>query len=109
MRCAPGPEVPAGGIGSVRAATPWMDQRMGLGSSAMANRLGPMWLNRVQRLAVPTHSGRFSRFALQADRVNALEPALEREGDEALMARSHALRQRARQGDSLNGLLVEAF
>jgi preprotein translocase subunit SecA len=75
----------------------------------MANRLGPMWLNRVQRLAAPTHSGRFSRFALLADQVNALEPVLEGESDEALKARSFALRQKARQGDSLNGLLVEAF
>ena len=41
----------------------------------MANRLGPMWLNRMQRLAAPTHRGRFSRFALLAEAVNALEPA----------------------------------
>ena len=75
----------------------------------MANRLGPMWLNRMQRLAAPTHRGRFSRFALLAEAVNALEPALERESDEQLSVRSHALRLKARQGDSLNGLLPEAF
>jgi len=68
-----------------------------------------MWLNRMQRLAAPTHRGRFSRFALLAEAVNALEPALERESDEQLGLRSHALRLRARQGDSLNGLLPEAF
>jgi preprotein translocase subunit SecA len=68
-----------------------------------------MWLNRVQRLAVPTHSGRFSRFALLAGQVNALEPVLERATDAELKARGHALRQRARQGDSLNLLLAEAF
>jgi preprotein translocase subunit SecA len=75
----------------------------------MSSRLGPMWLNRVRRLAVPTHAGRFSRFALLADRVNALEPTLERETDSQLLARSHALRLRARQGESLNNLLVDAF
>src|SRR5690349_13791769 len=75
----------------------------------MASRLGPMWLNQVQRLAVPTQSARFSKFALLADRVNALESTLERETDQALRERSRQLRLKARQGDSLNGLLVEAF
>ena len=32
----------------------------------MASRLGPMWLNRVQSLAVATPSARLSRFALLA-------------------------------------------
>jgi preprotein translocase subunit SecA len=68
-----------------------------------------LWLNRVQRLAGPTHRGRLSRFAVLADGVNALEPVLERESDAELKKRSHALQLRARQGDSLNGLLVEAF
>src|SRR5205807_10493445 len=40
---------------------------------------------------------------------NALEAGLEKETDDQLKARSTALRLRARQGDSLNGLLVEAF
>src|SRR5262245_27311727 len=75
----------------------------------MANRLGPLWLNRVQRLAGPTHRGRLSKFAMLAESVNALEPVLEKENDEQLAARSHALRLRARQGDSLNILLPEAF
>jgi preprotein translocase subunit SecA len=75
----------------------------------MANRLGPLWLNRVQRLAGPTHRGRLSRFAVLAESINALEPVLEGETDAELAKRSHALRLRARQGDSLNGLLVEAF
>jgi preprotein translocase subunit SecA len=68
-----------------------------------------MWLNRVGQLAATTHSGRFSRFALLADRVNALEPTLERETDAALKERARQLRLKARQGDSLNGLLVDAF
>src|SRR3954447_25393731 len=75
----------------------------------MASRLGPLWLNRVQRLAGPTHRGRLSRFAVLAEGVNALEPVLEREGEAELSERSHALQLRARQGDSLNSLLVEAF
>ncbi len=74
----------------------------------MASRLGPRWLNQVSR-ATPTHKGRFSRFALLAHQVNALEPTLERESDAELRERSRQLRLKARQGDSLNGLLVEAF
>jgi preprotein translocase subunit SecA len=68
-----------------------------------------MWLNRVQRIAAPTHSGRFSRFALLADQVNALEAELERETDQVLKERSRKLRMRARQGESVNGMLVDAF
>ncbi len=44
-----------------------------------------------------------------ADQVNALEPTLEAETDDQLKARSTKLRLKARQGDSLNSLLVEAF
>ncbi|MGP0068178.1 MAG: preprotein translocase subunit SecA [Isosphaeraceae bacterium] len=75
----------------------------------MATRLGPSWLNHVQQLAGPTYTGRFSRFAVQVDRINALEPEIERTTDEELKARAHAVRLKARQGDSLNSLLPEAF
>ncbi|WZO96837.1 preprotein translocase subunit SecA [Isosphaeraceae bacterium EP7] len=75
----------------------------------MASRLGPNWYNQVQRLAVTTHSGRLSRYALFVDKINALEPALEAETDAGLAAKSLALRHRARMGESLNRLLVEAF
>jgi preprotein translocase subunit SecA len=75
----------------------------------MANRLGPMWLNRVSQMAGPTSAGRFGRFALMAKRINELEPVLEQLSDDELRARSHALQLRAKQGDSLNGLIVEAF
>jgi preprotein translocase subunit SecA len=75
----------------------------------MASRLGPKWLNQVQRLAGPTHTARLSRFAVLADQVNAMEPVLEAETDAQLAARSHMLRLKARQGDSLNGMLPEAF
>jgi preprotein translocase subunit SecA len=75
----------------------------------MATRLGPSWLNRVQQLAGPTYPGRFSRYAVQVDRIKALEPAIEQTSDDELKARAHALRLKARQGDSLNSLLPEAF
>jgi preprotein translocase subunit SecA len=68
-----------------------------------------MWLNRVRRLAGPTHAGRFSRYALLADQINALESTLKNENDGQLLSRSQALRLRARQGESLNNLLVEGF
>src|SRR4051794_6185000 len=75
----------------------------------MASRLGRSWLNQVQQLAGPTHTGRLSRFALLAERINALEPEIEKLTDPELGARSLALRHQARQGTSLNNLLVEAF
>jgi preprotein translocase subunit SecA len=75
----------------------------------MGGRLGPRWFNQVQSLAVATHAGRLGRFAVLAQQVNALEPVLEAETNEQLLARSQLLKLKARQGDSLNGLLVEAF
>ncbi len=75
----------------------------------MASQLGPKWLNRVKRIAPPTHAGRLGRYALLAGQVNELEAPLEAETDDQLRARSTALKLRARQGDSLNSLLVEAF
>ena len=75
----------------------------------MATRLGPSWLNRVQQLAGPTHAGRFGRYAVLVDRINALEPAIEATTDDELKARAHDVRLKARQGDSLNSLLPEAF
>ncbi len=75
----------------------------------MANRLGPSWLNRVQQLAGPTHAGRLGRYSGMVDRVNALEPLLEVCTPEQLASKAHELTLRARQGDSLNSLLPEAF
>jgi preprotein translocase subunit SecA len=68
-----------------------------------------MWLNRVQRVAGPTYSGRFSKFALLAAQANALEAAFEKEGDEALRERFRALRLRVRGGESINNMLPESF
>jgi preprotein translocase subunit SecA len=75
----------------------------------MGSRLGSRWVNRVQRFAGPLYAGRFSRFALLAEQVNALEPKLEQEDDAALKERCRQLRLRARQGDSLTALLPESF
>lgn len=75
----------------------------------MASRLGPSWLNRAKAIAGPTYPARYGRFAVLVDQINALEPTLERESDEQIAARSYALRQRARQGDSVNKLLPEAY
>ena len=75
----------------------------------MGSRLGVRWINQVSSLAVPTHAGRLGRYAVLADSVNALEPILEKETNEQLTARSHLLKLKARQGDSLNSLLVECF
>ena len=75
----------------------------------MASHLGPKWLHQVRRIAAPTHAGRLGLYLALADQINALEPTLEAETDEQLAARSKVLRLKARQGDSLNGLLVEAF
>jgi preprotein translocase subunit SecA len=68
-----------------------------------------MWLNRVQSIAGTTQPARFSRFALLADQVNALEPEMEALSDDAIRERFRQLRLRARQGDKLNGLLPESF
>src|SRR5262245_29930634 len=75
----------------------------------MASRLGPAWLKRVKQLAGPTHAGRMGRYSVLVERINALEPALEGCTGEELKSRAHKLRLKARQGDSLNSLLVEAF
>ncbi|WP_169979179.1 preprotein translocase subunit SecA [Tautonia rosea] len=75
----------------------------------MSNRLGPNWLNRAKGIAGPTYPARYGRFAVLIEQINALEPTLEKESDEQIVARSYALRQRARQGDPVNKLLVEAF
>ncbi len=75
----------------------------------MASRLGPTWLNRVSQLAGPTHAGRLGRYSILVEKINALEPGLEGCTLEELKAKAHGLQLRARQGDSLNSMLVESF
>ena len=54
-------------------------------------------------------TGRFGKFAVFVERINALEPVSRAAPGRRAEARAHELRLRARQGDSLNSLLVEAF
>lgn len=75
----------------------------------MSTQLGSGWLNRIRRYAGPTHAGRISRFALTVEKINALEKPFEKLSDEELLKRGQELRSRAKGGDSLNGLLPEAF
>ncbi|MDX2037363.1 MAG: preprotein translocase subunit SecA [Isosphaeraceae bacterium] len=75
----------------------------------MSGRLGSTWANRIKGMAGPTHGGRLGRYSLLAEQVNAMEPMLEAESDAQIQARSHALKLKAAQGDSLNSMLVEAF
>ena len=77
----------------------------------MASQLGPEVVEpgSSDRRADPRMPGASSRYALLAQQVNELEPTLEAETDDQLKARSLKLRLKARQGDSLNSLLVEAF
>ncbi|MDG3003047.1 DEAD/DEAH box helicase [Paludisphaera mucosa] len=75
----------------------------------MASRLGVGWINQVSRLAGPTTAGRFASYAVQVQRVNALEPVFEPLTDAELREKANNLRLRSRQGDSLNVLLPEAF
>jgi preprotein translocase subunit SecA len=49
------------------------------------------------------------RYAVLVEKINAIEPELERCTDEELKARARRVRLKGRQGDSLNGLLVEAY
>jgi len=75
----------------------------------MASRLGPTWINGAKSLSGSTYAARYGRFALLVDRINALEPRIQALSDDELKARAGALRLRARQGESLNRLLVETF
>ncbi len=75
----------------------------------MASHLGPIWLNQVKGVAGSSHSRRLGRYAVIAKQVNALEPEFEKKTDAELAEISHQLRLKARQGDSLNSLMVEAF
>ena len=51
----------------------------------------------------------FKRYAKRVDAINAWEPELELLDDEELRAQSDALRERARDGESLDDLLEETF
>ncbi|MBX5440433.1 MAG: preprotein translocase subunit SecA [Solirubrobacteraceae bacterium] len=54
-------------------------------------------------------SKQFKQYERRVARINAYEPELELETDEELRARMDALRERARNGESLDDLLYECF
>src|ERR671920_564893 len=51
----------------------------------------------------------FKQYAKRVDRINAWEPELELLDDDELRATADALRERARNGESLEELLPETF
>ena len=52
---------------------------------------------------------KFKEFEKRVGRINDFEPELELETDEELRERTDALRERARNGESLDELLPESF
>src|SRR3954451_5274103 len=54
-------------------------------------------------------SKQFKTFSKRVDRINAFEPEMELLEDEELRASADALRERARDGESLEDLLPETF
>src|SRR3954453_19242844 len=54
-------------------------------------------------------SKQFRSYEKRVDRINAYEPELELESDDELRARMDALRERARNGESLDDLQAETF
>src|SRR3712207_7007363 len=54
-------------------------------------------------------SKQFRQYEKRVARINAYEPELELESDEELRERMDALRERARNGESLDELLFESF
>ncbi len=52
---------------------------------------------------------KFKAYEKRAQKINAIEPEMELLGDEELRAEADSLRERARNGESLDNLLPEAF
>ncbi|MBI1325159.1 preprotein translocase subunit SecA [bacterium] len=75
----------------------------------MSSRLGSMWINRVNKYAVGTNRSRFGKYALICDQVNALEPEYSKFTEKQLKEKCTELRMRARQGESVNKFVPEAF
>src|ERR671927_21280 len=63
-------------------------------------------LDRALRIG---ESKKFKEFEKRVGRINDFEPELELESDEELRERTAALRERARNGESLDELLPESF
>jgi preprotein translocase subunit SecA len=63
----------------------------------------------LQRALHVGEAKKFKQYEKRVARINAFEPELELESDEELLARMNALRERARNGESLDELLYESF
>ena len=75
----------------------------------MSSRLGSAWMNQVSKYAVGTYRGRFAKYAVICERVNALEPEYSKFTDKTLLEKSIQLKMRARQGENINKFVAEAF
>src|SRR5215203_262914 len=54
-------------------------------------------------------AGQFRRYEKQVERINAIEPEMELLEDDEILEEANALRERARNGESLEELMFEAF
>ena len=63
----------------------------------------------LDRLLIGTHKGYLARWSYELDKVNALEPEVQKLTDKELRKKSLSLRYRARSGEPLARLLPEAF
>ena len=63
----------------------------------------------LQRALHVGEAKKFKTYEKRVARINAFEPELELESDDELRARMDALRERARNGESLDELLYESF
>ena len=73
------------------------------------NGLGTSWLNRLRTASPSVRARRFGRWALAVRQIARLEPELQKLDEGRLRKRSLDLRWRAKGGEALRTLLVEAF
>lgn len=70
----------------------------------------PTGLNRSwERFLYKTPKGYLAQWSYELDRINALEPEVQKLSDTELRKKSLSLRYRARSGEPLERLLIEAF
>ena len=62
-----------------------------------------------ERFLIGTHKGYLARWSYELDKINALEPEVQKLTDKELRKKSLSLRYRARSGEPLAKLLPEAF
>ena len=72
----------------------------------MASRLGSTWLNRVKQVAAPTHAGRFSKYALYAEKYFVRVPLPTVRSMQNILDDYAAVNPRAREVDAAR--LVDA-